>query len=55
MRNLRVTSSRPEVPVMKYQRIENRKTILEAVPPTDEKMNALKGLLETLGLPVTVH
>ena len=41
--------------VMKYQRIENRKTILEAVPPTDEKMNALKGLLETLGLPVTVH
>jgi pyruvate formate lyase activating enzyme len=41
--------------VMKYQRIENRKPVLEAEPPTDEKIHSLKALLESLDLPVTVH
>ena len=41
--------------VMKYQRIDDSKPVLEAKPPSDEKIQSLKGLLENLGLPVTVH
>ncbi len=41
--------------VMKHQRINDRKVVLEAEPPSDEKIRSLKKLLENLGLPVTVH
>jgi pyruvate formate lyase activating enzyme len=41
--------------VMKHQRIEDRRIVLEAIPPSDEKIHALQQLLESLGLPVTVH
>jgi pyruvate formate lyase activating enzyme len=41
--------------VMKYQRIDDRKIVLEADPPPDEKIGSIKELLEDLGLPVTVH
>jgi pyruvate formate lyase activating enzyme len=41
--------------VMKYLRIDDTKTILEAEPPSEEQMRSLKELLEGLGLPVTVH
>ena len=41
--------------VMKHERIHDGKVILEAIPPSDEKIDATKRLLENLGLPVTVH
>ena len=41
--------------VMKYQRIDDSKPVLEAQPPPDRKINSLKTLLENLGLHVTVH
>jgi pyruvate formate lyase activating enzyme len=41
--------------IMKHSRIDDRKIVLEADPPSDEKIGALKNLLEKLGLPVTVH
>ncbi|MBN1568159.1 MAG: glycyl-radical enzyme activating protein [Acidobacteria bacterium] len=41
--------------VMKYQRIDDRRIVLETEPPSDEKIQSLKELLESLGLPVTVH
>lgn len=41
--------------VMKYHRIHDGKVVLEAVPPSDEKVRLLKELLENMGLPVTVH
>ncbi len=41
--------------VMKYQRIDDARIVLEAEPPSDEKMRSLKELLDSLGLPVTVH
>ncbi len=41
--------------VVKYQRIDDKKTVLEAKPPSDEKIQALKKILENMGLPVTVH
>jgi len=41
--------------VMKYQRIDDTKPVLEAEAPSDEKIHALKEVLEYLGLPVTVH
>ena len=41
--------------VMKYQRIDDSKIVLEAEPPSDEKIQSLKEVLEALGLPVTVH
>lgn len=41
--------------VMKYQRIDDTKTVLEAAPPSDQKVQALKKILENMGLPVTVH
>ncbi len=41
--------------VMKYQRIDDSKVVLEAEPPTDGKMHSIKKRLENLGLHVTVH
>jgi pyruvate formate lyase activating enzyme len=41
--------------VMKYQRLDDSKTVLEAVLPTDEKISSIKAVLESFGLPVTVH
>ncbi len=41
--------------VMKYQRIDDSKAVLEAPPPSDEKIRSIKDLLESLSLPVTVH
>jgi pyruvate formate lyase activating enzyme len=41
--------------VMKHQRIDDSRTVLEAVPPSDEKVNSIRKLLEAAGLPVTVH
>jgi len=41
--------------VMKYQRIDDSRVVLEAAPPSDEKIHSIKNLLENLGLPVTVH
>lgn len=41
--------------VVKYQRIENRGKVLEAVPPSEARMRALVALLEDLGLPTTLH
>jgi pyruvate formate lyase activating enzyme len=41
--------------VMKYQRLDDSKPVLEAEPPSEEKIRSLKEVLESLGLPVTVH
>jgi pyruvate formate lyase activating enzyme len=41
--------------VMKYYRLDDSKVVLEAEPPSDEKIQSMKVLLEGLGLPVTVH
>ena len=41
--------------IMKYQRIDDKKTVLEATPPSDEKIQTLKKILENMGLPATVH
>ena len=41
--------------VMKYLRLDDSKIVLEADPPSDEKIRSLKESLENLGLPVTVH
>jgi pyruvate formate lyase activating enzyme len=41
--------------VMKYQRLDDGKRVLEVEPPLDAAVGALKGILESLGLPVTVH
>jgi pyruvate formate lyase activating enzyme len=41
--------------VMKYLRIDDRKTVLEATPPSDGKIQFIKELLEDFRLPVTVH
>jgi pyruvate formate lyase activating enzyme len=41
--------------VMKYQRLDDSKTVLEAEPPADDKIQSLKALLEALNLHVTVH
>lgn len=41
--------------VMKYQRLDDSKVVLEAEPPSDEKIHLIKKLLEDLELPVTVH
>jgi pyruvate formate lyase activating enzyme len=41
--------------VVKYQRIDEDRPVLEAQPPSEAKIQALKELLENLGLPVTVH
>ena len=40
--------------VMKYLRISDRKP-LEATPPSDEKMEKLKGIMASYGLNVTIH
>ena len=41
--------------VMKYARLDDRKTVLEAEPPSDAAVLTLKSVLETLGLSVTIH
>jgi pyruvate formate lyase activating enzyme len=41
--------------VIKYQRIDDSRVVLEATPPSDKKIRTLKELLESMGLPVTVH
>jgi pyruvate formate lyase activating enzyme len=41
--------------VMKHLRISNNKKVAQAPVPTDEKINALKKILEDIGLKVTVH
>jgi pyruvate formate lyase activating enzyme len=41
--------------VMKYQRIDDSKAVLEAPPPSEEKIQSLKKILTDMGLPVTVH
>jgi pyruvate formate lyase activating enzyme len=41
--------------VMKYQRLDDSKIVLEANPPTEEIIASIKELLEGMGLPVTVH
>jgi pyruvate formate lyase activating enzyme len=41
--------------VMKHQRLDQDKVVLEAAPPSDEKIQTLKKLLDDMGLPVTVH
>jgi pyruvate formate lyase activating enzyme len=41
--------------VVKYQRIENRGKVLEAVPPSEARMRELLSLLEDLGLGATLH
>ena len=41
--------------VSKYQRIDEDMQVLEAVPPSDEKMGSLKRIFEDMGLPVTIH
>ncbi len=41
--------------VMKYQRLDDSKIVLEAEPPSDATIHSLKLLLEKLGLSVTVH
>ena len=44
--------------VAKYERIERTRgaeKVLEAAPPTDEKIASLKRILEGHGLPVTIH
>jgi pyruvate formate lyase activating enzyme len=40
--------------VMKYLRISDRKP-LEAVPPSDEKMEQLRSLVASYGLKATIH
>jgi pyruvate formate lyase activating enzyme len=41
--------------VVKYQRIDDTKKVMEAVPPSEEKISRLKAILEEYGLRVTVH
>ena len=41
--------------VVKHQRIGGAEKVLEATPPPDEKVAALKRILEEMRLPVTVH
>lgn len=40
--------------VAKYQRISDRK-VIEAIPPSEEKMQRLKAVMEEYGLNVTIH
>jgi pyruvate formate lyase activating enzyme len=40
---------------VKYQRIDEDRQVLEAVPPSDEKIQALKDVLESFELLVMVH
>jgi pyruvate formate lyase activating enzyme len=41
--------------VMKYHRIDDSRMAIESEPLSDAKIHSLKKLLESLGLPVTVH
>lgn len=40
---------------MKYERLGKKVSLPEAVPPSNEKMQELKIMLEELGLPVSIH
>ena len=40
---------------VKWERLQRKKTIFEAVPPSDELMQARKEQLEAMGLSVTIH
>jgi pyruvate formate lyase activating enzyme len=41
--------------VVKYQRIDDTKKVMEAVPPSEEKVSRLKEIMEEYGLRVMVH
>jgi pyruvate formate lyase activating enzyme len=41
--------------VVKYQRIDDSKKVMEAAPPSEEKVSRLKSIMEEYGLHVTVH
>lgn len=41
--------------VVKYQRIDEDQQVLEATPPTEERMAEIKARMETFALEVTVH
>ncbi len=40
---------------MKYERLGKKAVLLEAIPPSNEKMQELKAILEGMGLPVSIH
>ncbi|NLT39918.1 MAG: pyruvate formate lyase 1-activating protein, partial [Clostridiales bacterium] len=40
---------------VKWERLQRKAPIIEAVPPSDELIQARKEQLEALGLNVTVH
>ena len=41
--------------VMKYQRLDDEAQIIEAIPPSDAKIQHIKELFEAHGLKVSVH
>lgn len=41
--------------VVKYQRIDDKKKVMEAPPPSEEKVARLKSIMEEYGLRVTIH
>jgi pyruvate formate lyase activating enzyme len=41
--------------VVKHQRIDDSKVVLEADPPSEKQIQSIKDLLKSFGLPVTVH
>ncbi len=41
--------------VSKYARIDEDKTVMEATPPSDEKMQSLKKIFDDMGVPATIH
>jgi pyruvate formate lyase activating enzyme len=41
--------------VIKYQRIDDSRVVLESEPPSEAKIRSFKELLESMGLPVTIH
>jgi pyruvate formate lyase activating enzyme len=41
--------------IMKHQRIDDRKVVLEAEAPSDDRLHSIKKALQDMGLPVTLH
>jgi len=41
--------------VMKYQRLDHNAALVEAAPPTEEKIERIKSIFEGYGLPVIIH
>ena len=41
--------------VVKWERLQRKTPVLEAVPPSDELVQKLKARLEEYGLNVTIH